>query len=97
MEELPGPFDKGTNLLCEGSILLPYSPPGAPAPNNTTLGLGLQHTEWEVGEGERHSVYGKNFNLESDNQLYVSEKSLLLCCGKDTNRGVSSEVGKHAS
>ena len=68
----------------------PIHLPEAPAPNNTTLGLGLQHTEWAVGEGERHSVYGKNFDLESDNQLYVSEKSLLLCYGKDTNRGVSS-------
>ena len=70
----------------------PHHCPETPAPNTITSELGLQHTRG--GGGQKNSVYGKNLNLESDNQMCVSERSFLLCCEKDTNRGARSEVGK---
>lgn len=41
-------------------VKVPSSSPNhlleAPAPNNITLGLGLQHTEWGVGWGREREI-----------------------------------------
>lgn len=50
--------------------------------DNIALRLGLQYTEEGVGEGERNSVYGKNLNLKSENQVCASRKFTALCYGK---------------